>query len=178
MFPFQFKTNSLSILRKNCSQGNRTGGKNPQPWLLPSPSQTPLKRKSSQSSPAGYQQVTTEEIKSAPPFHPQKVLWLRWSSRRNRSRYTPSLLLLLLLSRFSRVRLCATPQTAAHQAPPSLGFSRQEHCLPASHKASFQPQTLKNVFPIDLNITNSPLSHHSCIWWISLEPQGIISTAA
>ena len=36
-------------------------------------------------------------------------------------------LLLLLLSRFSRVRLCATPQTAAHQAPLSLGFSRQEH---------------------------------------------------
>ena len=36
------------------------------------------------------------------------------------------LLLLLLLSRFSRVRLCVTPQTAAHQAPPSLGFSRQE----------------------------------------------------
>ena len=35
--------------------------------------------------------------------------------------------LLLLLSRFSRVRLCATPQSAAHQAPPSLGFSRQEH---------------------------------------------------
>ena len=27
----------------------------------------------------------------------------------------------------SRVQLCATPQTAAHQAPPSLGFSRQEH---------------------------------------------------
>ena len=36
-------------------------------------------------------------------------------------------LLLLLLSHFSRVRLCATPQTAAHQAPLSLGFSRQEH---------------------------------------------------
>ena len=36
-------------------------------------------------------------------------------------------LLLLLLSHFSCVRLCATPQTAAHQAPPSLGFSRQEH---------------------------------------------------
>ena len=35
--------------------------------------------------------------------------------------------LLLLLSRFSRVRLCATPEMAAHQAPPSLGFSRQEH---------------------------------------------------
>ena len=38
-----------------------------------------------------------------------------------------SLLLLLLLSRFSHVRLFATPQTAAHQAPLSLGFSRQEH---------------------------------------------------
>ena len=37
------------------------------------------------------------------------------------------MLLLLLLSRFSRVRLCATPQTAAHQAALSLGFSRQEH---------------------------------------------------
>ena len=34
---------------------------------------------------------------------------------------------LLLLSHFSCVRLCASPQTAAHQAPPSLGFSRQEH---------------------------------------------------
>ena len=32
-----------------------------------------------------------------------------------------------MLSHFSRVRLCATPYTAAHQAPPSLGFSRQEH---------------------------------------------------
>ena len=37
------------------------------------------------------------------------------------------LLLLLLLSSFSHVRLCVTPQMAAHQAPPSLGFSRQEH---------------------------------------------------
>ena len=35
--------------------------------------------------------------------------------------------LLLLLSHFSRVQICTTPKTAAHQAPPSLGFSRQEH---------------------------------------------------
>ena len=34
-------------------------------------------------------------------------------------------LLLLLLSLFSHVALCVTPQMAAH--PPSLGFSRQEH---------------------------------------------------
>ena len=39
------------------------------------------------------------------------------------SRHEP----LLLLSHFSRVRLCATPWTAAHQAPQSLGFSKQEY---------------------------------------------------
>ena len=47
--------------------------------------------------------------------------WLRW-------KYTIDWkLLLLLLSRFSHVWLCETPLMAAHQAPPSLGFSRQEH---------------------------------------------------
>ena len=34
---------------------------------------------------------------------------------------------MLLPSRFSRVRLCVTPQMAAHQALPSLGFPRQEY---------------------------------------------------
>ena len=34
---------------------------------------------------------------------------------------------MLLLSRFSRVRLCGTPWTAAYQAPPSMGLSRQEY---------------------------------------------------
>ena len=37
------------------------------------------------------------------------------------------MLLLLLLSNFSHVRLFATPWTAAYQAPPSMGFSRQEY---------------------------------------------------
>ena len=35
--------------------------------------------------------------------------------------------LLLLLSHFSRVRLSVTPLTTAHQAPPSMGLSRQEY---------------------------------------------------
>ena len=58
-------------------------------------------------------------------------------------------MLLLLLSRFSRVRLCATPHTAAHQAPPSLGFSRQEHwsglqlCTNYNEKKNYQPRTPK-----------------------------------
>ena len=47
--------------------------------------------------------------------------------RRESSYFHLSLLLLLLLSRFSHVRLYATPSTAAHQAPLSLGFSRQQH---------------------------------------------------
>ena len=31
------------------------------------------------------------------------------------------------LKSLSRVRLFATPWTVAHQAPPSMGFSRQEY---------------------------------------------------
>ena len=53
----------------------------------------------------------------------------RGAWRATAHRVAKSLLLLLglvLLSLFSRVRLCATPLTAAHQAPPSLGFFRQE----------------------------------------------------
>ena len=42
-------------------------------------------------------------------------------------RHLSLLLLLLLLSHFSPGRLCATPWTVAHQAPPSMGFSRQEY---------------------------------------------------
>ena len=37
------------------------------------------------------------------------------------------LLLLQLLSRFSRVQLFAIPWTVAYQAPPSMEFSRQEY---------------------------------------------------
>ena len=38
------------------------------------------------------------------------------------SRRKPLYMLLLLLSRFGRVPLCVTPQTAAHQAPPVPGI--------------------------------------------------------
>ena len=59
--------------------------------------------------------------------------------------------ILLLLSHFSRVRLCATPQTAAHQAPPSLGFSRQEHWsglpLPSPMHESEQWKWSRSVMP-------------------------------
>ena len=64
--------------------------------------------------------------------------WVTISS----SRSEPLLLLLLLLSHFSCVQLCATPWTAAYQALPSMGFSRQEYCsglpLPSPRKAQFK----------------------------------------
>ena len=46
-------------------------------------------------------------------FHLTKfqIFFLRWEILR-------SIFLLLLLSHFSRVQLCVTPETAAHQAPP------------------------------------------------------------
>ena len=46
----------------------------------------------------------------------------RWPEKQGKKK-----LLLLLLSHFSHVRLCVPQWTAAHQAPLSLGFSRQEH---------------------------------------------------
>ena len=52
-------------------------------------------------------------------FSPSFLLsLLLWASRKS---------VLLLLSHFSRVWLWATPEMAARQASPSLGFSRQEH---------------------------------------------------
>ena len=50
-----------------------------------------------------------------------------WNTIKEISGMLLLLLLLLLLSHFSRVQLCATPETAANQGPTSLGFSRQEH---------------------------------------------------
>ena len=54
-------------------------------------------------------------------------LFLNRANLKKNSNNVKPLLLLLLPSRLSRVWLCATPETAAHQAPPSLGFSRQEN---------------------------------------------------
>ena len=64
------------------------------------------------------------------------------------------LLLLLLLSHFSRVRLCATPRTAAYQAPPSMGFSGQEYWsgvpLPSPSKL------LRRAHRVSFNFCRSP----------------------
>ena len=53
--------------------------------------------------------------------------WVSYLPGKVAEKLLSKLLLLLLLSRFSHVQLCAAPWTAAHQAPLSLGFSRQEY---------------------------------------------------
>ena len=70
------------------------------------------------------------------------------------------LLLLLLLSRLSRVQHCVTPKTAAHQAPPSLGFSRQEHwsglTLPSPMGESEVTQSCPTLHdPVDCSLPGS-----------------------
>ena len=65
-------------------------------------------------------------------------------------------LLLLLLSSFSHVWLCATPEMAAHQALPSLGFSRQEHW---SH---FPLQCMK--VKSESEVTQSPVRLFATPW--------------
>ena len=56
-----------------------------------------------------------------------RLKWLSSSSRTKLIIHVKCLLLLLLLCRFSCVRLLATPWTAAHQTPPSMGFSMQDY---------------------------------------------------
>ena len=57
------------------------------------------------------------------------VPWIsiQWRIIQTFFRLNPVLLLLLLLSHFSSVWLCVTPWTAAHQAPQSMRYSRQEY---------------------------------------------------
>ena len=68
-----------------------------------------------------------------------------------------NLMVLLLPSRLSRVRLCATPWTAASQASPSMGFSRQEHW-----------SGLPFPSPISNLIESAEIREHNCLghWYM------------
>ena len=54
-------------------------------------------------------------------------VWSHYDKHRSSELQFHSTLFGIMLSHFSRVRLCVTPETAAHQVPPSMGLSRQEH---------------------------------------------------
>ena len=69
--------------------------------------------------------------------------------------------MLLLLSRFSCVQLCVSPQMAAHQAPPSLGFSRQEHwsfqCMKVKSESEVAQLRLTGSDPMDCSLPGSSI---------------------
>ena len=75
------------------------------------------------------------------------------------------LLLLLLLNRFSHVQLCDPIDCAAHQAPLSLGFSRQEHWSglplpsPSNLKGPHQGIIVCIYFSIHSLLTSESVSH-------------------
>ena len=87
---------------------------------------------------------------------------------------------------FSRVQLFATPWTVAHQAPPSMGFSRQEYW---SGLPFLSPGDLPNpgieprspVLQADALTSEPPESKHLLISWLQpysaviLEPPKIKS---
>ena len=83
----------------------------------------------------------------------------------------------VLLSHFSRIRLCATPETAAHQASPSLGFSRQEHWsgLPfpsPMHESEAAQSCLTPSDPMDCSLPASSV-HGICqarvLEWVAIK---------
>ena len=56
--------------------------------------------------------------------------------------------MLLLLSRFSHVRLCVTPWIAAHQAPLSMEFSRQEYWSGLSFPSPSSYESVQNTITL------------------------------
>ena len=85
------------------------------------------------------------------------------------------IVILLLLNCFSRVRLCTTLWTAAHQAPLSMGFSRQEHWsgLPFPSpkdlpNPGIEPMSPTSLASPALKADSLPLSHQGSLSWLGL----------
>ena len=79
-------------------------------------------------------------------------------------------MLLLLLSRLSQVWLLSTQWTAAHQAPPSMGFSRQEYWsgvpLPSPrnvHRYVFQFSSVQSLSCVRLFATPWIAAHQASL---------------
>ena len=72
-------------------------------------------------------------------------------------------LLLLLLSRFSRVRLCETPQTAAHQAPiPGILQARTQEWVAISFSDAWKGKVkVKSLSPVRLLATPWTAAHQA-----------------
>ena len=77
------------------------------------------------------------------------------------------ILLLLLLSHFSHVQLFATPWTVAHQAPLSMGFSRQEYWSesPCPPPGDLPNPGIKPTFPA-LQVSSLLLNHQGSKFYL------------
>ena len=91
------------------------------------------------------------------------------------------MLLLLLLSRVSHVRLCATPEMAAHQAPPSLGFARMNtgvgchfllQCMKVKSESEVTQSCSTPTDPMECSLPGSSI-HGICqarvLEWVAIE---------
>ena len=71
----------------------------------------------------------------------------------------------------SLVRLLATPWTAARQAPPSMGFSRQEYWsgvpLPSPDSSHYLVVNLESVGKLNTPVENSFFPLPSSLYYIS-----------
>ena len=83
------------------------------------------------------------------------------------SAYYMASLRLLLLTRFNRVQLCATPTTAAHQALLSLGFSRQEYWsgFPSSSESAYHAGVLGLILGSGRSPGKGMAIHSSILTW-------------
>ena len=147
-----FHLSKEKVLTKEFVRFSKSGRKKKSPKLLTSSYQqnvkkTGEKKKKKKNSPDAFSKADTKRDKQAIsrlahsqgslPSWPQDLpaLWPGEGQDLSQEEACLTLLaaakglplLLLLLSRFSRVWLCAAPWTAAYQASPSMGFSRQEH---------------------------------------------------
>ena len=65
----------------------------------------------------------------------------------------------------SRVRLLVTPWTAAHQVPPSMGFSRQEYWSGfLCHLQILKPRKNKSQTTFQFSYINSAYTCNSTLW--------------
>ena len=66
----------------------------------------------------------------------------------------------------SRVRLFTTPWTAAYQAPPSMGFSRQEYCSGVPSPSLTMEYRQREIPPFQVHFLSSSVSQIPGIhWW-------------
>ena len=118
--PSEISRTDLLVPNFAC-RGDRVGSMTGSPWVI-RPDSGAAAAKSLQSCPTLCDPIDSSPPGSAIPgiLQGRTLEWVAISSSNARKWKVK-------VKSLSRVRLFATPWTAAHQAPPSMGFSRQEY---------------------------------------------------